>query len=296
MLVLETHLVPHHISPTRFVDYALTVFTDIPTKSAMKKAIKRNSFLIDGSPLQTGTYITAGQTITRVDTEKAIEKFYKINLNILYEDEYLAIVNKPGGVIVSGNSFKTIVNALPLHLKKSNEKDALKVFKPVHRLDGPTSGLLMVAKTANSLALLGQMFENKEIDKEYMAIVCGKTDKNGVITSTIDGVHAHSSYELVKSVPSLQNNFLSLIRLKPHTGRTHQLRIHMSSVGHPIMGDASYGTEGQMLKGKGLFLCAVALEFTHPVTKENLKITTKLPAKYEALLIREQKRWHKFNC
>ena len=294
MVVLEKHLIPNNISSVRFIDYALLVFTDIPTKSAMKKAIKRNRFFIDDIPIQTGTYIEAGQTITRVDTEKTIEKFYRIKLDIIYEDEHFAIVNKPSGIIVSGNSFKTIVNALPLHLKKSNEKDTLKVFKPIHRLDGPTSGLLIVAKTAKSLALLGQMLERKEIQKEYIAIVCGKTNEEGIINTTIDGQEACTSYASIKSVPSLQNEFLTLIRLKPHTGRTHQLRIHMSTIDKPIMGDTLYGSQKQMLKGKGLFLCAHRLLFSHPITNKEINISTTLPEKYESLLTREQKRWEKF--
>lgn len=294
MLILETHLVPNNIGTIRFIDYALTVFTDIPTRSAMKKAIKKGSFLIDDTLAQTGTFVKAGQSIQRIDKEKAPEKFYSIDLEIVYEDEYLAIINKPAGVIVSGNAFKTIVNALPLHLSKSKESDALKTFKPVHRLDGPTSGLLIVAKTAKSLALLGQMLERKEIRKEYTAIVCGEISKEASITSPIDGQEAWTSFQAIRSVPSLQNGQLSLVRLTPHTGRTHQLRIHMSSIGHPIMGDQLYGSQAHMLKGKGLFLTAVSLSFAHPITNESLQLTIELPAKYNALLERESRRWEKF--
>lgn len=295
MNILETHLVPNETSSIRFIDYALTVFTDIPTKSAMKKAIKKSSFLIENKPIQTGTIIKAGQTIVRVDTEKVPEKFYRIDIQIVHEDEHIAIINKPAGIVVSGNSFKTIVNALPLHLSKSKEVDALNLFKPVHRLDAATSGLLIIAKTARSLALLGQMFEAKKIRKEYRAIVCGKIDKEASITSPIDGLQAWTSYQVIRSVPSLQNDTISLVRLSPHTGRTHQLRIHMATIGNPIMGDPLYGSQAHMLKGKGLFLCAVSLSFLHPISKIELKFSIDMPPKYDALLEREKKRWEKFN-
>jgi len=110
----------------------------------------------------------------------------------------------------------------------------------------------------------------------------------------IDGKDAITYFEKIKVVPSLKNKWLSLIDLFPQTGRTHQLRIHLSSLGFPILGDALYGKEGMILKHKGLFLCAVELIFSHPKTNEKMKVEINVPQKYETLLRREERRWQKY--
>jgi len=92
----------------------------------------------------------------------------------------------------------------------------------------------------------------------------------------------------------LRNEFLSLVDLYPQTGRTHQLRIHLSKLGYPIMGDTLYGVEGKVFKGKGLFLCAIGLRFNHPITDEKIAIQINEPNKYNILLEREEKRWNRY--
>ena len=162
-------------------------------------------------------------------------------------------------------------------------------------MDSPTSGLLLFAKTSKALLSLNQQFENRTIKKRYRAIVNGKIDQKGLIDLSIDDKAASTRYQRIELVESLQNQWLSLVDLFPKTGRTHQLRIHLSGIGHHIVGDKIYGKEGDILKHKGLFLCATQLEFIHPATNQTVTFKIEEPAKFKALLKREKWRWEKYN-
>jgi RluA family pseudouridine synthase len=295
MVVLQTHIVPDEIDEIRLYDYAAIIFPTIPSRKAIKKAIIRGEILVDNQLSTTGWWVKAGQKIELLESNINPPKEYHFKLEVVYEDEYFAVINKPAGITVSGNQFKTIQNALIGNIKISTAQDALRWSKPVHRLDNPTSGLLLVAKTASALVKLGQQFESKSIQKKYATIVIGKTPENGVIDFEIDGLIAITDYKRNSFVPSLKNEFLSLLELSPKTGRTHQIRIHLSKLGFPIMGDKLYGKEDEVLKGKGLFLSAIGLELNHPITNELLKIEIPLPHKFTSLLERENRRWEKYN-
>lgn len=197
----------------------------------------------------------------------------------MFEDEYLAVIHKPAGILVSGNTFITIANALPQNLKKSKLSDAT-TPQPVHRLDFPTTGILLVGKTSSSIRALNQLFENHEIQKKYFAIAIGEMEKEGTITSEIDEKESTSNYTVTKSVDSPRFEKLNLVELDPKSGRRHQLRKHLSSIGNPILGDKEYGIEGLVLNGKGLYLHAYSLEFTHPFTNEKMSLVDELPSKF----------------
>ena len=295
MNVVESHTVPESIGKERITDYALTVIKTIPSKKGIKKAIKRNELKVNGLPVTTGYFVKPNDKIELLESLVNPPKPFDLKLEVVYEDDYLAVINKPAGISVSGNQYRTIQNALIDNVVLSTKEDALNWVKPVHRLDNQTSGLLLVAKTATALMKLGQQFENKEIQKTYVAIVIGKTPENGIINYPIDGLSAETAYELIKSVPSLQNEFVSLLNLYPKTGRTHQIRKHLSELGFTIVGDKLYSEEDSLLKGKGLFLCALELQFAHPITNENLTVKIELPHKFNSLLERENRRWEKFN-
>lgn len=295
MPVLNTHIVPKGVEEIRLYDYVQQIFPTIPSRKGVKKAIAREEILVDGNKTSTGHWVKTGQRIELLESSANPPKAYNLDLEIVFEDEYLAVINKPAGIPVSGNQFRTIQNALIGNVNLSKEVDALKWPKPVHRLDGPTSGLLIIAKTAKALVKLGQQFEQKQIQKKYAAIVMGETPEIGVVDSDIDGLKSLSEYKTIKTINSLRSKQLSLVELSPKTGRTHQLRIHLSSIGFPIMGDKQYGSEGNVLGGKGLFLCALELKLSHPITDELLIIKTPIPNKFNSLLMREEKRWEKFN-
>ncbi|MGB1216981.1 MAG: pseudouridine synthase, partial [Saprospiraceae bacterium] len=131
---------------------------------------------------------------------------------------------------------------------------------------------------------LNELFVKKEINKKYNAISIGEIkNKQGEINSKIDDKESRSSYEVKKSIPSEKYDSLNLLELIPHTGRRHQLRKHLHEIGHPILGDKDYFLEGKISYGNGLYLHASYLEFTHPFTKENLKVGSSLPKKFRKI-------------
>jgi len=294
-IIKETHIVPDDVTGVRLKDYAPTVFTLIQSRKGITKAIKRGELILDGEKVETGRMIAPGQRIELIDLQLTPPKEYRLKMEVVYEDEFLAVVNKPAGIEVNGNKFKTVENALAGNLTPTTEEDALNWPRPVHRIDFPTSGLLMIAKTHKAQVVLGKQFENRTIKKRYRAIVMGKTPQCGEITTPVDGRTAHSELSLVTCTPSLRSEWLTLVDLTPHTGRMHQLRRHMASIGHPILGDKLYGTDGNILGGKGLFLSAVELTFTHPIHNTPITVTTDDPEKFETTLKREESRWRKFN-
>jgi RluA family pseudouridine synthase len=271
------------------------IFKDyIPSTQGIKKAIKKGAIRVNDEVVGTGLWVEPNQKIELVDLENTPPKKYELALEVIFEDEYLAVINKPAGIVVSGNQYKTIQNALLFNLNPSQQKDALDWPLPVHRLDSPTSGLLLIAKTKQARIQLGQQFENKTIQKRYRAIAVGQIPESGEWNVPIEGAKGLTTFKTLKTIPSLQNEWLSLVDLFPHTGRTHQLRIHLSEAGFPIVGDKIYGKKGNILKGKGLFLTAVELKFIHPVHQNEVCLKIDMPHKFDSLIEREVRRWGKF--
>jgi 23S rRNA pseudouridine1911/1915/1917 synthase len=184
--------------------------------------------------------------------------------------------------LVSGNSFKTIANALTQNIQQSNLPDATRP-QPVHRLDYPTTGILLAGKTNSSIRALNKLFEDKEIKKTYYATTIGEMNDQGTITSEIDGKTSQSGYKLCESVLSKRFVKLNLVELTPQTGRRHQLRKHLSSIGNPILGDKEYGIERLILNGKGLYLHAYSLRFIHPFTNKEVFIKDELPQRFKKI-------------
>ena len=280
MQLSETHIAPKLEKPIRFQEYGVGIFKTIPTKSSIKKAIKKELIFIDGGLATTSKFISGGEKIELFQSENSsIFERLKLNIEVLFEDDYLAIIYKPAGILVSGNKFVTIANGLTQNLKKSNQFDAVKP-QPIHRLDYPTSGVLLIGKTSSSIKILGKLFENKEIQKTYFAITIGKMNPEGIINFPVDEKKAHTAFEVLKSVTSERFEYLNLVKLQPKTGRKHQLRKHVSGIGNPVLGDKEYFLENKVLTGKGLFLHAATLNFIHPFTKEQISISKELPKKF----------------
>ncbi|MCG7502833.1 RluA family pseudouridine synthase [Tenacibaculum sp. Mcav3-52] len=283
MIISETHNVESIATPIRLQEYAVGIFKTVPTKSSLKKAIKKGLVKVNGKIATTALYISKGDTIELFQLEeKTQRKHFDFPLEVLFEDDYLAIIYKPAGMLVSGNSFATIDNALIQNLQKSDSPNATRP-RPVHRLDYPTSGLLLIGKTTESIIVLNQLFEKKEIQKTYHAICIGKIERKGEINFPIDDKKASTSFEVIETAESPKFDFLNLVKLHPKTGRKHQLRKHLFAIGNPILGDKEYFIENKVLKGKGLFLHASTLEFTHPFTKETINITKELPKKFKKI-------------
>jgi 23S rRNA pseudouridine1911/1915/1917 synthase len=242
---------------------------------------------VNGRVATTATLIQGGEHIEFSPAPIQLpERKFDLKLKVLFEDDYLAIIDKPAGVLVSGNSFMTITNALPQNLTSSTQADAV-LPKPVHRLDFATTGILLVGKTADSIRRLTRLFENKEIHKCYYAVTMGSMNPVGIIDQDIEGKEATSHYEQVTSVNSPRFKQLNLVKLLPKTGRRHQLRIHLSGMGNPILGDRDYSPEHLILKGKGMYLHAYSLEFTHPFSGQKVLETAPLPTRFAKIFPKE---------
>ena len=280
MKVVEKHIVPQIQNPIRLQEYASSIFKTITTRSGIKKAIKKQLILLNRKPANTGDWIKEGQLLELLAEELPQKKIFRLQLKIIFNDNFLAVIQKPSGYPTSGNYFKTIENALPYNLENSTEKDALPYPTPVHRLDNPTSGLLLVAKTKNVQVKLNQDFEEKNIRKSYLAIVSGEIPSTGTFNSPIEGKTAATKFQLKKTFQKNDKTY-SLVELFPITGRTHQIRIHLSKNGNPIVGDEVYGSSEN---AKGILLAAHSLAFTHPSTKKSLHFENTFPKKFEKFI------------
>ena len=230
-------------------------------------------------------------TVKVKDTLKAEE----IKLDIVYEDEDLAVINKPSGMVVHpapGNYEHTLVNALKNIFK---DLSSINPDRPgiVHRLDKETSGLLVIAKNNASHLDLARQFAEHSIKKEYLAIVKGRVEfdenvieapiarhetkrKSMAVNFTDKAKSAKTYYRTLK-----RNKDFSLLELKPFTGRTHQLRVHLDFIGHPILGDNKYGKGNEFSR---LALHAKALGFTHPATGKFMEFTAPVPKEFKDFL------------
>jgi 23S rRNA pseudouridine1911/1915/1917 synthase len=267
----------------RLQEYGVGVFNAALTKSALKKALKKKYITVNDVVATSATFIHGGESIRlSVLEESSPKKKLIFQLEVIFEDDYLAVIHKPAGVLVSGNSFKSIANALAQNVKESTLFDATPP-QPVHRLDFATTGILLVGKTSSSIRALNNIFENRAIKKTYYAVTIGDMSDRGEITSEVDGKKSQSNYILCESVASERFGMLNLVQLEPQTGRRHQLRKHLSNIGNPILGDATYGIEHLILKGKGLYLHAYSLEFTHPFTNEEVYLKDELPQRFKKI-------------
>ena len=282
--ILETYIAPAQAHRIRLSDFAPGTFASLHSVKSTKKAIKKGRVLVNGKRAYSGDYIVGGEVICLLKGEKPANRpGVDLDIEVCYEDDHLAIVNKPPGILVSGNKRFTLQNALGTMLKPSPLADALRWPEPIHRLDYPTSGALLVGKTIQATQLLNKMFEERKIIKRYLAVTIGKQDAAGTVLDEVDGRHAKSDYKVLHSLSSERFGFLNLVQLTLHTGRRHQLRIHMANMGNPILGDATYGTEGLILKGKGLYLHSHLLEFVHPITHEDINVKVAPPKKFAKL-------------
>jgi 23S rRNA pseudouridine1911/1915/1917 synthase len=284
MILIESHIVENLEEQQRISDYLPGKLIHITSKKGIKKALIDGKFTLNGRIAKTADYVKGGETIAYLKSQHAPKKkLLYLDLEVPYQDDDLGIVVKPAGIAVSGNMKRVVENALPKNLKKTSKKDALDWPMPVHRLDFPTSGLLLCAKTKSAQIGLNQLFENRAINKTYYAITIGKMKKSGTIESEIKGKKAITIYEVIETEASEKYGQLNLVKLNPLTGRRHQLRIHMLELGNPILGDQEYKIEGKVLQGKGLYLVATGMAFTHPITNEEIDINIALPGKFKKI-------------
>ena len=284
LIKIESHQVPKLENRCRLSDYTPAKFNSVFTKKGIKKAIKKGFVTINGEIGYTADYINGGELLELYQPKSPKKRpSITILLPIIYEDDYLAIINKPAGILVSGNKKYTLENALATSLTKSKQKDALFYPEPIHRLDYPTSGAILIGKTSQAVIFLNKMFEEQKIKKKYKAITIGSQKEYGIIECPINKKSSKSEFKNIMSIPSRKYDFLNLVELIPYTGRTHQLRIHMSTIGNPILGDLKYGKEGLISMGNGLYLQSSNISFIHPFTNNEVEIAIPLPKKFSKI-------------
>jgi len=270
------------------------------TRAQVQKLIDEGNVTVNGKVVKTSYKLKSGDEITVVvpDPVELDVKAENIPLDIVFEDEHMLVINKPQGMVVhpaAGNYEGTLVNALLYHCKDSLS-GINGVLRPgiVHRIDKDTSGLIMVAKTNEAHLSLSEQIKTKTAYRHYICIATGHIlQKKGIIDAPI-GRHPTSrlkmavtptnSKEAVTHFEVLEYlNNATYVALKLETGRTHQIRVHMQYIGHPIVGDPLYlNKNAYNLKGQALH--AERISFTHPKTGERMEFTAPPPKYFTELL------------
>lgn len=260
--------------------------------------IKQDLVLVNGQQKKAKYTVQAGDVICfELPKEEVLEyQAQNIPLDIIYEDDALAIINKPQGMVVhpsAGHSSGTMVNALMYHIKDLSSING--VVRPgiVHRIDKDTSGLLMVAKTDAAHQALAEELKVKKSLRKYLAIVHGNLPNDrGMIEAPIgrsekdrkkQAVTAKGKEAVTRFTVLERFGDYSLVELQLETGRTHQIRVHMAYIGHPVAGDPLYGPR-KTLSGHGQFLHAKTLGLTHPMTGKEMIFTVEAPEIFQKVL------------
>ena len=292
------------------LDRALAAAVPTLSRERLKVLIRSGAVEASGTPVRDPAAKVLGDESLRVaipEPDQAHNEPQDIPLTIVFEDEHLLVVDKPAGLVVhpaAGNFDGTLVNAL-LHHCGASLSGIGGVARPgiVHRIDKDTSGLLVVAKTDVAHEGLAKQFAAHSIDRRYLAIVSGapkaiegvvnaplaRSGTNRKKIAIVEGKRAKRAVTHWRRLKALKE--AALVECRLETGRTHQVRVHMASIGHPLVGDPVYGrsgkTHGNLLKELGFqrqALHATELGFTHPVTRHRLSFTSPMPPDMQELL------------
>lgn len=287
------------------LDKALADLTEL-SRAVANEQIKAGQVLVNGQAKKAKYSVQAGDEISyQVPEVEEVEYVAEnIPLEIVYEDADVAVVNKPQGMVVhpsAGHTSGTLVNALLYHIKDLSGING--VLRPgiVHRIDKDTSGLLMIAKNDQAHTALAEELKAKKSLRKYLAIVHGNLPNDrGVIEAPIgrsekdrkkQAVTAKGKDAITRFQVLERFGDYTLLELTLETGRTHQIRVHMAYIGHPVAGDEVYGPR-KTLKGHGQFLHAQTLGFTHPRTGDLVTFTAEAPAIFQETLEKLRKNSH----
>ena len=280
------------------------------SRSMVQKLIKENRVFVNGKNEKESYKIKVNDNITiQIEDPKSSKlEAQDIPLNIIYEDNDIIVINKPKGMVVhpgNGNPDNTLVNAVLAHCKGSLSGIGGEI-RPgiVHRIDKDTSGLIIVAKNDKSHINLSEQIKNHEVTKIYTALVKGNISEDEAtidmpigrdkkdrkkMSVTRDGKEAVSHIKVVKRY----GNY-TLIRVKIDTGRTHQIRVHMAKIGHPVVGDEVYSSGKNEFGVKGQMLHSTILKFKHPISGKEIMLEAPLPQYFEDVLSKlDEKTYNK---
>ena len=275
------------------VDEILFSTGEFLSRSKAQALIKEGEVLLNEKPCKAGNKVDLGDIITyslpkQVPTDLIGEN---IPLDVIYEDDYLIVVNKPAGLVVhpgNGHPTGTLANAL---VYRNQDIDASDTSRPgiVHRIDKDTSGLICIAKKEEAMLGLVEQLKDHSMHREYVALVSGiikeeegkidaplGRDKKDRIKFCVD-LEGKEAVTFFKVKQRFLRSKVTFIECRLLTGRTHQIRAHMEYINHPVVGDPLYGKGNRTLYDKGQLLHAYRLSFIHPITKEEMSFTAPLP-------------------
>ena len=285
------------------LDTFISEVLDISRTKAQKYIKMKFVKSVPAAKLKPSTSVTAGQRFTVDPPESPNMKVLKaedIAFDVVYEDEHLIVINKPAGLVVHpapGNWEHTLVNGLVYRYPEMRKMENFMRPGIVHRLDSPTSGLMMVARTQAMCLELQKMFSERRVSKTYLALMHGSPQKReGILSGPLDrdpdnfmrmvvmdgGKPSLTGYRVLWSM-----NGHSLTECRLYTGRMHQIRAHMSALGCPLVGDTMYGAQnfGDEFTGR-IYLHSWRLEFEHPVTGEMMKFRQIVPHDFRGMIAR----------
>lgn len=272
------------------------------SRAYLQKLLEEQNVTVNSQTIKPNYKLKPGDNIVIIIPEPDILEILpeNIDLDIRYEDDDIIVVNKPKGMVVHpapGHMQGTMVNALMYHCRNSLSS-INGILRPgiVHRIDMDTTGLLVACKNDIAHRIMSDKFKIHDINRVYTAIVYNqfseaegtidkpiarhKTERKRMAVDTLNGRNAVTHYSVIEN---LKNNF-TLIECRLETGRTHQIRVHMASINHPLLGDEVYGPKSKSFKTQGQVLHAGLLGFNHPVTGEYMEFTSELPEYFENIL------------
>lgn len=282
------------------VDRAVALLTGW-SRSDIVALVEAGAVRVDGRPVAKSHRLAEGDEV-EVEGEPAVEALpvaERVDFAVLYEDTDVVVLSKPAGLVVhpgAGHETGTLASGL---LARYPEVAAVgEPMRPgiVHRLDRDTSGLMVVARSAPAYAVLTAALAAREVERGYLALAWGRFgSRRGTIDAPIGrstsrrtrmavreaGREARTGYEVVRQ---FDDPVVALVECSLETGRTHQIRVHLSAIGHPVVGDGTYGGDRQPLRPGRPFLHAATLAFVHPVSGERLEFTDPLPPELAAVL------------
>ena len=281
------------------LDKSLSAIFNKISRSKIKAAIDAKKVKVNGKVEKPSFKLDATSLISlELDLDKGIKlKAQNIPLDIIYEDEDIIVVNKPKGMVVHpapGHEDNTLVNALLYHTDKLSDLAGKYRQGIVHRLDKNTSGILVVAKNNKAHADLKAQFKNREVEKVYEALVKGRIEEDKAkidtpisraeynrqkMAVTASGKRAITYFDVIKRYTNA-----TYIRIKIVTGRTHQIRVHMHYIGHPVLGDKEYGGKTKLTKDTEQLLFAKSIAFRHPRTHERVEFSVAAPEDFKKVL------------
>lgn len=283
------------------IDAYLPEVMDDMSRSYAQKLISEGQITVNNNPVKAKYKIKDGDEISVNIPEAVVYKALAqdIPIEILYEDDHIIVVNKARGMVVHpapGNFDGTLVNALLFHCNgRLSSINGVERPGIIHRIDKDTSGVLVIAKTDSAHRKLSGKFAKHDIEREYIAAVRGIVSENGARIEAPIGRHPtdrkkmavntrNGKYAVTHFTVEKRFRKATLIRVQLETGRTHQIRVHMSYIGHPVIGDETYGgtKKGHSIKGQALH--AAKLGFEHPATGEKMSFESELPEEFTKLL------------